>query len=297
MKYTWKKLFTFVTVSILAAGLLSGCGGEKKAEKQTGSQTGAATKKVVKVAHRADYVPYCFINKDNQPDGFEVAVLQAVAAELPQYKFEFIPTSDDDLLIGVESGKYDIGVKGAWYTKARKSKFIFPKHYIAASVIGITFRKEDEGKIKDLESFARNNGKLVPIAPQNAQYAVVQQYNREHPDNQVKLTPSQNFQVADAYTWVLEGRYDGYFNIELNHVNNVEKETGKYYKFRDKLAYVRHQAIPTYALFNKKDQQIADDYDKAWEKLQKSGKLSELEKKYFGFDIFKLVKGDGKEER
>ena len=98
-------------------------------------------------------------------------------------------------------------------------------HYIAASVIGITFRKEDEGKIKDLESFAKLKGKLVPIAPQNAQYAVVQQYNREHPDNQVKLIPSENFKVADAYTWVLEGRYDGYFNIELNHINNVEKET------------------------------------------------------------------------
>ena len=96
---------------------------------------------------------------------------------------------------------------------------------------------------------------------------------------------------------MLEGRYDGYFNIELNHVNNVEKETGKYYKLRDKFAYVRHQAIPTYALFNKKDQQLADEYDKVWEKLQKSGKLLELENKYFGFDIFKLVKGDGKGER
>ena len=296
MKYNWKKLLAVAAVSVFTAGLLAGCGGDKKTDKAE-KPAATGTKKVVKVAHRADYVPYCFINKDNKPDGFEVAVLQAVAAELPQYQFEFIPTSDDDLLIGVESGKYDIGVKGAWYTKARKDKFIFPKHYIAASVIGITFRKEDEGKIKDLESFAKNNGKLVPIAPQNAQYAVVEQYNREHPDNQVKLVPSENFKVADAYTWVLEGRYDGYFNIELNHVNNVEKETGKYYQFRDKLAYVRHQAIPTYALFNKKDQQVADDYDKVWEKLQKSGKLLELENKYFGFDIFKLVKGDGKEER
>lgn len=296
MKYNWKYILAVAAVSVLAAGLLAGCGGGKKAEK-TDKPADAGVKKVVKVAHRPDYVPYCFVDKDNKSDGFEVAVLQAVAAELPQYKFEFIPTSDDDLLIGVESGKYDIGVKGAWYTKARKEKFIFPKHYIAASVIGLTFRKEDSDKIKDLESFAKINGKLVPIAPQNAQYAVVQKYNREHPDNQVKLTPSQNFQVSDAYTWVLEGRYDGYFNIELNHINNVEKETGKYYKFRDKLAYVRYQAIPTYALFNKKDQQVADDYDKVWEKLQKSGKLQEMANKYFGFDIFTLVKGDGKEER
>ncbi len=295
MKLHIKKLLTLGLGLLLTTAIVAGCGGEKDKDKAAGSSDNG--KKVVKVAHRPDYVPYCYLNEKKEPDGFEVAVLQAVAKELPQYDFQYVATSDDDLLIGVESGKYDIGVKGAWYTKARKDKFVFPKNYIAASVIGIAFRKEDEGKIKDLESFAKAGGKLVPIAPQNAQYAVVEDYNRKHPDNQVKLEPSENFQVSDAYTWVLEGRYDGYFNIELAFQNNVVKETGKYHKFADKLSYVRYQAIPTYPLFNKKDKQLADDYDKAIEKLKSSGKILELEKKYFGEDIFQYVKGDGKEER
>lgn len=287
-----KNIITLLLGIFIVAALAAGCGGggEKKADAPQG-------KKIVKVAHRPDYVPYCFINENKEPDGFEVAVLQEVAKLLPQYDFKFIATSDDDLLIGVESGKYDIGVKGAWYTKARKDKYVFPKNYIAASVIGITFRKEDADKIKDLYTFAKAGGKLVPIAPQNAQYAVVEQYNRENPDNQVKLLPSESFKVADAYTWVLEGRYDGYFDIELNNYNNVVKETGKYHKFADKLAYVRHQAIPTYPVMNKKNVQLAEDYDKAIEELKKNGKILELENKYFGEDIFKYVKGDGKEER
>ena len=103
MKFNWKKVLAVAAVSLLTAGLLAGCGA-KKAEKSD-KPADASAKRVVKVAHRADYVPYCFINKDNKPDGFEVAVLQAVAAELPQYKFEFIQTPDDDLLIGVESGQ------------------------------------------------------------------------------------------------------------------------------------------------------------------------------------------------
>lgn len=286
----WKKLIAVTALSVAAAFAITGCGGDSSKATDSG-------KKVVKVAHRADYVPYCYINEQKQPDGFEVAVLQEVAKKLPQYDFKFVPTSDDDLLIGVESGKYDIGVKGAWYTKARKDKYVFPQNYIAASVIGLTFRTENEDQIKDLESFAKFSGKLVPIAPQNAQYAVVEQYNREHPDNQIKLLPSENFKVADAYTWVLEGRYDGYLNIELNHNNNVVKETGKYHKFADKLSYVRHLAIPTYPLFNKKDVQVAADYDKAVEELRKEGKILELENKYFGEDIFKYVKGDGKIEK
>lgn len=285
----WKKLLGVTALSVVTAFAIAGCGGSDKPTDNG--------KKVVTVAHRFDYVPYCYVNEQNKPDGFEVAVLQEVSKKLPNYEFKYVATSDDDLLIGVQSGKYNVGVKGSWYTKARKDKFIFPKNYIAASVIGITFRAEDADKISDLASFAKFSGKLVPIAPQNAQYAVVEQYNRENPDNQIKLLPSENFKVADAYTWVLEGRYDAYLNIELNHYNNVVKETGKYHKYADKLAYARHMAIPTYPLFNKKDAQFAADYDKAIEELRKEGKILELENKYFGEDIFKYVKGDGKIEK
>lgn len=282
---------SLVTIAILAAG----CGSsDKKEEKGAASSNG---KTIVKIAHEPDYMPYCYIGADKKSDGFEVAMMREINKLLPQYEFQFIATSNDDLLIGVNTGKYDAGIKGAWYTSARKDKYIFPKHYIAASTIGITFRSEDKDKIKDMESFARAGGKLVPIAPQNAQYAVVDSYNKKHPDNQVKLLPSENFIVADAYTWVLEGRYDGYLSIELAYVNNVVKETGQYHKFADKLAYIRHEAIPTYPLFNKKRTQLAADYDAAMEKLQKTGIIKELEMKYLGEDVFQYVKSDGKEER
>ena len=54
-----------------------------------------------------------------------------------------------------------------------------------------------------MESFAKYSGKLVPVAPQNAQFAVVEDYNKKHPDNQIKLVPSEAFKVSDAYTWVM----------------------------------------------------------------------------------------------
>jgi L-cystine transport system substrate-binding protein len=283
----YKKIIGILAILILAVASFTGCGNTEKKSDAKPSDEG---KKIVKVAHTQTYVPYDFVNKEGKSDGFEVAVLQEVAKLLPQYEFQFVPTSDDDLLIGVQSGKYDIGTKGAWYAESRKDKFIFPKNYIAASVIGIAFRKEDAGKITDMESFAKNGGKLVPIAPQNAQWAVVEDYNKTHPDNQVKLVASEDFQPADAYTWVLEGRYDGYFNIELAYKNNVEAEKGAYHKFADKLSYVRYKAIPTYPLFNKRDQKLADEYDAAIKKLQDSGKILELENKYFGEDIFKYIK-------
>lgn len=281
------KIFSIVAIVAIAAGILAGCG--KSADKSANSTASSGGKKVVRVAFTNYYVPYDFVNKAGEPDGIEVQIMKEVEKLLPEYQFKFEPTSDDDLLIGVESGKYNVGIKGVWQTEARKAKFIFPKNHIAASVIGLTFRKSDVDKIKDMDSFGKLGGKLVPIAPQNAQYSIVEEYNKQHPDTQIKLQPSESFQIADAYTWILEGRYDAFFDIELAYKNNVVNENGAYHKFNDQLAYARYKAIPTYPIFNKKDQEFANAYDKAIEQLTQSGKIKELEQKYFGEDLLQLV--------
>ena len=229
------------------------------------------------------------MDDNNKSDGLEVAVMKEVEKKLPQYEFQYVPTSDDDLLIGVESGKYDIGTKGIWKTPAREKKYIFPKNNIGASVIGVTIRSEDVNTIKNLDDFAKAGKKLVPIAPQNAQYQVVTDYNAAHPDHPFALEASENFEIADAYSWVLEGCYDGYFSIELSYQKNVTAKDAPYGQFKDKLAYFRYKALPTYPLVNKKETKLAEEVDKALGELKKEGKIAELEKKYFGEELDLLL--------
>ena len=62
----------------------------------------------------------------------------------------------------------------------------------------------------------KEKGKLVPISPQNAQWNVIKEYNDKHKDKQIELTAAESFKVADAYAWVLEGRYDAFFDIKLS---------------------------------------------------------------------------------
>ena len=284
----WKKTLQAVLV-IGAMGLaaaVSGCGGDKA---DNTASSGAGDKKIVKVAHTAHYFPYDYVDDNNKSDGLEVAVMKEVAKKLPQYEFQYFPTSDDDLLIGVESGKYDIGTKGIWKTPAREKKYIFSKNNIAASVIGVTIRSEDANTIKNLDDFAKAGKKLVPIAPQNAQYQVVEDYNAAHPEHPIALEASENFQVADAYSWVLEGRYDGYFSIELAYQKNVTAKDAPYGEFKDKLTYFRYKALPTYPLFNKKDKKLAEEVDKALTELKQEGKIAELEKQYFGEEVSRLL--------
>ncbi|WP_439257240.1 transporter substrate-binding domain-containing protein [Lonepinella sp. BR2271] len=263
------------SIALITSFLLSAC-------DQNVASTKPIEKRKVTLAHTSVYVPYDYINEKGESDGFEVAVIKEVAKKLPQYEFEYVATSDDDLLIGVESGKYTLGTKGIWITEARKKKYVFPKNNIAASVIGIAIRKENADQIKDMESFAKFSGKLVPIAPQDARYMVVDTYNKEHPDNPIKLLPSEVFQVSDAYSWLLEGRYDAYLSIELSYKNNIQNENAPYHQFNDRLTYIRYRGIPTYPIFNRNEQQFADEYDKAIEALHAEGKIAELELKYFG---------------
>ena len=60
-------------------------------------------------------------------------------------------------------------------------------------------------------------------------------------------------------------------------------------KLADKLTYVAYEAIPTWPLFNGKEQQLADDYDKAWEQLEKDGTLEALQQQYFGYSLFENI--------
>ena len=283
-----KKIGKLLVTGILAGALAvtAGCGSKDKSANQAGD----GGKEVITVAHTNYYVPYDFVNEKGESDGFEVAVMKEVAKKLPQYDFKFVPTSDDDLLIGVESGKYTVGTKGIWITEPRKKKYIFPKNNIGASVIGLIVRKENTDKIKDLASFADFSGKLVPIASQDARYSVIDDFNKENPDHQIKLVPSEAFQVADAYSWVLEGRYDAYLEVELSYKNNIQKEDAPYHKFNDQLTYIRYKGIPTYPIINKNEQQFADDYDKAIEELRQEGKIAELEQQYFGESLSDYLK-------
>lgn len=269
-----------ILLSVLAFPL---CAKSKKSKKDS-------SVRLIQIAHTPTNVPYGFLNEKGESDGFEVSVMKAVDELLPQYKFNFNAVSDDELLIGIETGKYQVGTKGAWLTEERKKKFLIPSEPIAASVIGLAYRSSDSEKIHDMDSFAEFSGKLIPISPLSAQYSVIDEYNKSHEGKaQIKLVPSDVFDIADSYLWVLEGRYDGYLVLKLSFEKNVLKETGPYHQFAEKLSYVPYKGIPTYPLFNKKETQLVSDYENAIKILKENGTIAELSEKYFGENVFDFV--------
>ncbi|GGG16295.1 amino acid ABC transporter substrate-binding protein [Lysinibacillus alkalisoli] len=274
----FKRLLAITAASAL---LLAACG------DKTTEDTNDHEATPVKVAFELGSKPITYVDEKGEPAGYDVDVMKLVDEKLEDYTFEFVGTTSDDLLIGVEQGKFQVGVKNAFYTDERAKKYIYPKNFIGLSSAGLVLQKKNEA-ITSLADFAQQELTLAPIAANNAQYTVIDEYNQENPDKPVKLKAGEDFGV-DVVQWVNEGRVDGGVMIQGMFDKQVKDEKGPYHKFKDDVIYQEFAVIKTWPLFNKKEQAFADAYDKAVEELREEGKLAELTEKHYGRNLFDVL--------
>jgi len=279
-----KKLFQIAAVGLASLAILAGCSSGEASKNETEDGVKVRT---VKVAYDQASKPISYIDDKGNPTGYDVEVMKLVDELLPEYKFEYVGTTSDDLLIGVEQGKYQVGVKNAFFTQERTEKFIFPKEFLGLSSAGLVLRKEDEG-IKTLADFASKGYSLAPIAANNAQYTIIDEYNKANPNNKVKLQAGDAFTV-DVVQWVNEGRVDGGVMIEGPFKQQVLADDGAYHNLKDEVVYNEFAVIKTWPLFNKKEQEFADAYDQAIAQIKEQKKTSELSKEFYGRDLFEVL--------
>lgn len=280
-----KKIFKIAASSIALMTLLAGCG-TSSTSSSSATENNSDVRKV-RIAYDQASKPISWVDEKGNPTGYDVEVMKWVDELLPQYKFEFIGTSSDDLLLGVEQGKYQVGVKNAFWTQERTEKFIFPKEFIGLSSAGLVLKKEHK-EIKTLSDFASVGFTLAPIAANNAQYTIIEEYNKANPDNMVKLKAGDSFTV-DVVQWVNEGRVDGGVIIEGPFEKQVTAEDGPYHHLVNDLVYNEFAVIKTWPLFNKKEQEFADAFDKAIKQLKEEKKTNEFSVEFYGRDLFEVL--------
>lgn len=283
-----KKILKFVVISIVSLSILAACGGgeSNSSSSESNVDTTNGVKKV-KVAYAIGSKPITYQDENGEAQGYDVDVMRLVDEKLEDYEFEFIGTTDDDLLIGVEQGKYDVGIKNTFYTDERAQKYLFPEEFLGLSSTGLVLKKENE-HIKDLSDFASAGMKLAPIAANNAQYTVVAEYNDANPDNPVNLVAGDEFSV-DVVQWVNEGRADGAIAIEGLFTKQVLDPEGPYHNLKDEVVYNEFTVIKTWPLFNKEQQELADAYDEVMKEIKETDALRELSTKHYGRDLFEVL--------
>jgi len=276
-----RSMFRLAAIGLALSTILAGCNSSKAAD---GNDSDIQK---VKIAYDQASKPMSWLDEKGNATGYDVEVMKLVDELLPQYVFEYVGTTSDDLLVGVEQGKYQVGVKNAFWTQERTEKFIFPKEFIGLSSAGLVLKKENE-HIKSLSDFASAGFSLAPIAANNAQYTVIDEYNKENPDNKVQLKAGDAFTV-DVVQWVNEGRVDGGVIIEGPFEKQVTAEDGPYHNLADEVVYNEFAVIKTWPLFNKKEQEFADAYDQAVKQLKEEKKTSELSTSFYGRDLFEVL--------
>jgi cystine transport system substrate-binding protein len=98
--------------------------------------------------------------EDGQLSGFEVELGQLLANEL-DVRADFVVTDSDDLLTGVESGKYDIAINHIAVTPDLKDRFDFSEPYIHTDAQLIA-QKEEPRSILLVQSLTVEKPKAGP---------------------------------------------------------------------------------------------------------------------------------------
>lgn len=287
VKMKKEKFLKGIVTGIALITLLAGCGGSDNASNTDSGNSGDSDVRTVKVAYDQASKPISWLDDNGNPTGYDVEVLKLVDELLPEYEFEYVGTTSDDLLIGVQQGKYHVGVKNAFWTEERAKNFIYPEEFLGLSSIGLVLKKENE-HIKSLSDFASNGMTLAPIAANNAQYTVIDEYNQKNPDNPVQLDAGDQFTV-DVVQWVNEGRVDGGVIIEGPFKKQVIAEDGPYHNLVEDVVYNEFDVIKTWPLFNLNEEEFAAAYDEAIKQLKEEKKLNELSEEFYGRDLFEVL--------
>ena len=104
----------------LAVGALSGCGA--KTEAKAPAADGVT---VVKVGTGNNAAPFCYLDEDGNPVGYDLDVLKELDKRLEQYKFDIQTMDFSTLVVSIDSGSIDMLSHQLVKSEARKEKYLF----------------------------------------------------------------------------------------------------------------------------------------------------------------------------
>ncbi len=219
------------------------------------------------------FKPYCYLDENGKPVGYEYEVLTAINKRLPQYKFEFQTYDFQNILLSLQSNKIDIAAHQYEKNPQREQKYLFSKESYTTFILRITVSK----KRNDIHSIKDLNGKIVQISPGSNDAYVIEQYNKTH-GNKIKLVYADaGANPALAIQNIENGRIDAFISIK-RIVESYNKAYG------DKLKTVGDPLATsnTYYIFRKEDTKLQEDIDKALLSLKSDDTLAKISVKVLG---------------
>ncbi|MFC5667913.1 ABC transporter substrate-binding protein [Kitasatospora misakiensis] len=119
---------------------------------------------------------------------------------------ELNPVSWENIFVGLDSGKYDVGISNITVTEARKEKYDFATYRL--DILGFEAKKGSGWKVTGPKDIA---GKTIAVASGTNQEKLLIAWNEENVKNGLKPADIKYFQnSSDYYLALSSGRIDAY---------------------------------------------------------------------------------------
>ena len=258
------KKIGLIGIAILAVMMaVTGCGGDKKADKP------AESKKVLKVGMNPDFAPFEFIDKDGKITGFDVDLIQAIGKQMgAEVKIQNM--SFDGLVPALKTGNLDVAISGMTITDERKKSISFSDPYYQSGLI-VLVNKDNNSitGVKDLK------GKKIAVQIGSTGSMAA------HKVEGAKVTDLNN--TPETYLELKKGSVDAVIN-DLPAVQYFLKtDEGKNFKIVGDVLEAENLGIG----INPSDKDLVTNINKALAEIKKNGEYDKLYEKWFGKPVKK----------
>ena len=273
------KPVTAVLAVVLLAGVLAACGNNNSAGGGKTEDNADAREIIVAVA--PGFYPITYADDDGNAAGYDVEVFKALDEILPEYTFKFEVADKETMNVGVQSGRYQVGINSLFKTDERKETYYLPENNMGYTAVGIIQREDDN--ITDLANAYDNDRIIYPVFAAGGIRLVLNNWNEANPDKKIDYELVTAFNYADMFASVLAGDYD--YDVDLIPVFNLQPaEAVAGLKITDPV-----DVVPTYPIVNKAETELGDKIDAGLAQLKEAGTLSKLSVDAFGYDVFAIA--------
>ena len=219
------------------------------------------------IATEGCWSPWTFHDENDVLTGFDIEIGALIAEGLGvQADFQEVPW--ESILIGVDTGTFDIACNGVGYTEERAEKFFFSTPYVYTEAV-LVVRKDNE-EIHTLEDL---KGKKTSNSP-NSTYALKAE--------EIGATVDYVDTLGETMAMVIDGRVDATINAK----GSVDDYLGEHPDAEIKIVQVFAGEPVCYPIKKGEDAEtLLNAINEILEDLRANGKLAELSVKYFGEDL------------
>jgi L-cystine transport system substrate-binding protein len=265
-----KRVFVSIALGmILGAGLLVGCSNSNNEKASTDSGV-----REVAVGVGSTFPPYAYIDKNNEPAGYDVAVLKEINKRLPKYKFNYQSIELKNLLISLDAKKISIATQQFEKNPSRAEKYLFANEGFANYDKRIVVAKGNTN-IKTIDDLAE---KRVGCSQGSNTAAILEKYNQDH-DKKITIVYTSGGESV-VYDDLVNGRLDALV-MTRKVFNRTNAAFGNGLDIVEDNLFSQSDA---YFILSKKEEQLRDDIDTALKAMKQDGTLSKISQEYTNSD-------------